>query len=139
MTKNIVLIGGCFDILHIGHIKFLKKSKSFGNYLVVLLEPDENIKKTKGDKRPIFKLKERKETLESLKFVNKVVIVPKYANHETYDRLVSKIKPNIIAITEDDPIKDKKSIQAKSVGAKLKIVKKYKSLSSTKISNFLGF
>lgn len=138
MRNKKVLVGGCFDILHIGHVKFLKKAKGFGDYLIVLLEPDENIKKLKGIKRPVFNLKERKETLESLKFVDKIVIVPKYANHTTYDKLVFKIKPIVIAITEDDPIKDKKLIQAKSVGAKLKVVKKYKSHSSTKIIDMTG-
>lgn len=71
--------------------------------------------------------------MKSLKFVDKIIILPDTATHKTYDDLVKKIKPNIIAITEGDPIKDKKLLQAKSVGAKLKIVKKYKILSSTQI------
>ena len=131
MTK--VLVGGCFDILHIGHIKFLKKAKSFGDYLIVLLESDANIKKLKGHTRPFHNQEERKEVLEALKFVNKVMILPNIVDNTFYDNLIKKIKPNIIAITEGDPIKDKKLIQAKSVGAKLKIVKKYKSHSTSNI------
>lgn len=139
MVKIKVLVGGCFDILHIGHVKFLKKARSFGDYLIVLLESDENIKELKGNNRPFHNLKERKETLESLKFVDKVICLPKIVTNKTYDNLIKKIKPNIIAITEDDSIKDKKLRQTKSVGAKLKVIKKYKSRSSTQITELLGF
>ena len=138
MIKIKVLVGGCFDILHVGHIKFLKNAKSFGDYLIILLESDVNIKKMKGKNRPIYNQGERKMVLESLSFVDKVVILPGIVNDETYSKLVKKIKPNIIAITEGDPIRDKKLIQAKSVGAKLKIIKKYQGHSSTDaISSFL--
>ena len=110
-----VLVGGCFDVLHIGHVKFLRQAKSFGDYLIVLLESDANIKKLKGSTRPIHNQKERKEVLEALKFVDKVIILPDVVN-------------NIFTI-----IWLKKLIQAKSVGAKLKIVKKYKSNSTSSI------
>ena len=49
MTKGKVLVGGCFDVIHIGHIQFLKRAKSFGDCLIVLLESDENIKRLKGE------------------------------------------------------------------------------------------
>lgn len=133
MTKGKVLVGGCFDVIHIGHIQFLKRAKSFGDCLIVLLESDENIKKLKGEGRPIHTFSERKAILESLKFVDKVIAVPKITNNEIYNKLVTKIKPDFIAITEDDPIRDKKLIQSKSVGAKLKIIRKYKPHSTSKI------
>lgn len=128
-----ILVGGCFDVLHIGHVKFLKRAKSFGDYLIILLESDENIKRLKGKSRPFHNQKERKEILESLKFVDKVIVLPNIVNHESYNKIIKKIKPEVIAITEGDPIKDKKLAQAKSVGAKLKIIKKYKSHSTSKI------
>lgn len=137
MTKQIVLTGGCFDILHIGHIKFLKKAKRFGDFLVILLESDENIKKLKGKGRPFHNLSERKETLEALRFVDKVIVLPKKVTDKTYDDLIKKIKPNAIAVTQDDPLISKKLSQAKSVGAELKIVKKFKSHSTTSIKNLL--
>ncbi len=130
---KIVLVGGCFDILHIGHVKFLKKAKSFGDYLIVLLESDVNIKKLKGPTRPIQNELQRKEILSSLKYVDKIIMVPKNATHETYHKLIKKIKPNIMAITQGDPIKHLKLMQAKSVGAKLKVIKMFGDLSTTKI------
>jgi rfaE bifunctional protein nucleotidyltransferase chain/domain len=137
MQQKIVLTGGCFDILHIGHVRFLKKAKSFGNYLIVLLESDENIKKIKGKNRPFHKVKERRETLEALRSVDKVIVLPELVNDKTYDDLIKKIKPSSITVTEDDPLIYKKLAQAKSVGAKLNIVKKYKSNSTTSIKKLL--
>lgn len=94
MSKIKILIGGCFDILHIGHIKFLKKARSFGDYLIVLLESDANIKKLKGNSRPFHSQKERKEILLSLKFVDKIIILPDIVDNTFYDNLIKKIKPN---------------------------------------------
>lgn len=137
MTKAKVLVGGCFDILHAGHIRFLKKARSFGDYLVVFLEPDENIKKLKGKDRPIHNLVDRKQVLSAIKFIDEIITVPKNANDEIYKKLVIKIKPQVIVITNGDPIKNIKLAQAKLVGARLKIIKKYKSYSSSAIVNSL--
>ena len=136
MKLKKVLVGGCFDILHVGHIKFLKKAKSFGDYLIVLLESDENIKKLKGSGKPIFSLKERIAVLKSIKYVGKIIVVPINPTHETYLKLIKKIKPNIIAITEGDILEKHKLNQAKLVGAKLKVIKKYKNYSSSKVVNY---
>ncbi|OGM78807.1 hypothetical protein A2366_04055, partial [Candidatus Woesebacteria bacterium RIFOXYB1_FULL_33_9] len=100
MISKIVLVGGCFDMLHVGHVEFLRKSRSFGDYLIVLLESDENIKKLKGKNKPIFNLKERITVLKAIKYVDKVIVVPENPTHETYLKLIKKIKPNVVAITE---------------------------------------
>ncbi|OGM06721.1 hypothetical protein A2130_04195, partial [Candidatus Woesebacteria bacterium GWC2_33_12] len=102
MISKIVLVGGCFDMLHVGHVEFLRKSRSFGDYLIVLLESDENIKKLKGKNKPIFNLKERITVLKAIKYVDKVIVVPENPTHETYLKLIKKIKPNVVAITEGD-------------------------------------
>lgn len=131
--KNKVLVGGCFDILHYGHIKFLKKAKKLGDYLVVALESDVNVKRLKGKGRPYHSQKQRKEMLLSLKFVDEVIILKDKMTDTDYLNLVKRIKPSIIAITKDDPIANKKSIQAKEVGAYLVKILKTKSPSTTKI------
>lgn len=135
--KNKVLLGGCFDILHYGHIYFLKKARSYGDFLVVLLESDENIKKLKGSDRPIHNFFQRKETLLSLKFVDRVIKVPSSPTYKTYERLVKKIKPSVIAITAGDPLKSEKAKQAKSIGAKIRTIKMFKSYSSTMIKKII--
>jgi rfaE bifunctional protein nucleotidyltransferase chain/domain len=118
-AKCVVLVGGCFDILHFGHIQFLKKAKALGDYLVVALEADINIRRMKGEKRPIFGQNERREMLMSLKFVDEVIILKDEMADQDYIDLVTRVRPFTIAVTEYDPIIDKKRKQAESVGAKL--------------------
>ena len=67
-----VLVGGVFDIIHYGHVHFLKNAKSLGDHLVVALESDKNVKRLKGEKRPIHNQNQRREMLESLEFVDEV-------------------------------------------------------------------
>jgi len=120
MKKNTtVLVGGCFDILHLGHIIFLKKARNLGDKLVVLLESDENIKKIKGENRPINNQENRAKILESLRMVDQVIKLPKIENDDEYFKIIKKIKPTIIAITENDKNLINKKHQAKQVGAKL--------------------
>lgn len=137
MNKKKVLCGGCFDILHIGHINFLGKARGLGNYLIILLESDENIRKLKGKNRPFHNAKERLKILKSLKFVDKVIVLPENPNDKTYIDIIKKIGPDVIAVTEGDPIINIKKNQAKLVGAKFAIVKKYKSYSTTHIAKIL--
>ena len=137
VVKKKVLVGGCFDILHYGHIHFLKKAKSKGDYLVVALESDENTKKLKGSKRPIHNQKQRREILMSLNFVDKVISLPLMKSDADYKRLVARIKPDIIAITQGDSIKGKKQEYAKTFGAKLVEIKKIKVPSTTQIAKLI--
>src|SRR3989344_1704766 len=119
-----VLVGGCFDLLHEGHIIFLKKAKEAGNYLIVLLESDEKIRKLKGKGRPIQSQKIRAKALEELGFVDQVIPLPFMETEIEYDDLVKKIKPDVIAVTEGytDDAFHKRS--ADLVGAELKYVSK---------------
>ncbi|MFA5749751.1 MAG: adenylyltransferase/cytidyltransferase family protein [Candidatus Shapirobacteria bacterium] len=118
-NKNIVLVGGCFDIVHLGHIKFLEKAKNKGKILIVMLESDKNIKKIKGQIRPINSQKNRAEFLIKLKMVDYVIKLPEMMNDEDYFNLVKIIKPKIIAVSENDRNLLKKKQQAKEIGAKL--------------------
>ena len=132
-----VLVGGCFDILHYGHIHFLKKAKGLGTYLVVALESDQNIKKLKGNGRPIHSQIQRREILESIDFVDEVISLPDSMTDNDYWRLVESVKPQIIAVTKGDPIIDKKRNQAEKFGAKLIEIEKIKVPSTSQIINIL--
>jgi len=72
--KKIVWVNGCFDILHPGHIKLLKHAKSLGDCLIVGIDSDNRVKKLKGNSRPFNNEEDRKLMLESLEFVDDVVI-----------------------------------------------------------------
>lgn len=119
-----VLVGGCFDVLHPGHIIFLEKAKKAGDKLIVLLESDEKIKKIKGVNRPVHNQQQRAQILKALKFVDEVVLLPDMETEKEYDEFVQKIRPDIIAATEGDPQSHYKKRSAKLVGARFKYVTK---------------
>ena len=126
---KVVLVGGCFDILHYGHIYFLKKAKKLGDFLIVALESDENTRKLKGPKRPIHTQKQRAEMLESLRFVDKVIALPPMKSDADYERLVRQVNPNIIAITAGDT--------KNTHGVKTVVIPKIKTPSTTQIAKLL--
>jgi rfaE bifunctional protein nucleotidyltransferase chain/domain len=136
--RRIVLTGGCFDILHVGHVRFLSETKKMGDYLIVLLENDKNVKKLKGENRPVFIQKERAEMLSALGSVDLIVLLPTIENDSHYLNLVMKIKPDIIAVTENDPHIEKKRGQAKQIGGELKVIPSIKTLSTSKLAKILG-
>ncbi len=125
MTKKdkiIVLVGGCFDVLHPGHVVFLEKAKKAGDWLVVFLESDKKIKEIKGINRPVHNQKQRAQILQALKFVDEVILLPYLATEKQYDDFVQEIKPDIIATTYGDPQNQYKKRSAKFVGAEFKYV-----------------
>ncbi len=135
---RIVLAGGCFDIFHIGHVRFLSEAKAMGDYLIVLLESDRKVKNLKGRSRPVFGQKERAEMLSALRSVDLVVLLPTIENDSDYLNLVMDIKPDIIAVTENDPNIKNKRRQAKKIGGKLKIIPLTKTFSTSKLATILG-
>lgn len=137
--KKIVLAGGCFDILHIGHVTFIEKAKKSGDKLILLLEPDEAIKSLKGESRPFNNQKTRAKILSAIEFVDFVVLLPKIFKTRDYNNLVKKISPNVIAVTEGDPNMAEKKMQAKTGGGVVKIVlKKLSDYSTTKLWKLLN-
>jgi len=135
---SIVLTGGCFDILHIGHVRFFSKAKKMGDYLIVLLESDKKVKKLKGRNRPLFIQKERAEMLSALRSVDLIVLLPTIENDSDYLNLVMKIKPDIIAVTANDPAIEKKRSQAKKIGGKLKVISFTKTYSTSELAEILS-
>ena len=133
MPKKIVLVGGCFDLLHYGHLQFLKAAKKQGNYLIVAVDPDDFIRLRKK-REPVHTQKQRVEILKNLKIVDKVISLPLLKTYSDYLALVKKIKPAIIAVTARDPQLKNKQKQAQVVGAKVRVVTPLiKNLSSSSI------
>ncbi len=137
-NKTIVLVGGCFDIIHIGHIKLLEKAKTLGNVLIVLLENDKNVRKIKGKNRPINSQKNRAYVLEALKPVDFVVMLPNMQSDFQYDKIIGEIKPSIIATTINDPDISHKIRQAKKNNAKvIPIIKRVSNQSTTRLAKLI--
>lgn len=89
--KTTVFTNGCFDILHIGHVRYLKESARHGDILIVGVNSDSSVKRLKGETRPINNELDRAELLSELCFVDYVVIF----EEDTPENLLNEIKPNI--------------------------------------------
>lgn len=90
---KIVLANGCFDLFHVGHIRYLAGAKALGDCLIVALNSDEQVRKLKGDKRPFMPETERAEIVSALKFVDYVTIFPE----PTVEELIRAIRPDFHA------------------------------------------
>lgn len=101
-NKKVVFTNGCFDLLHRGHIEYLKKAKRWGDLLVVGLNSDSSVRKIKGKGRPIQKQADRAAILVSLYFVDYVFIF----NELTPFKLISKLIPDILVKGGDWKVKD---------------------------------
>lgn len=119
LGKRIVLAGGCFDILHIGHIAFLTNAKKHGDILIILLEHDETITKKKGTNRPFNSQKDRALILEELRSIDYIILLPPHPTNTFYDNLVKNIKPAIIATTKGNPNRYHMLRQAEATSAQV--------------------
>ena len=90
--NSFVFTNGCFDILHVGHISYLQKAKSLGDYLIVGLNSDKSVKRLKGEGRPINKVHARAKMLAALSFVDFIIIF----EQETPIEIIKKIQPDIL-------------------------------------------
>lgn len=87
-----VFTNGCFDILHVGHVRYLQASREQGRYLVVGLNSDSSVKKLKGTSRPVNTESDRAEVLLGLSSVDYVVLF----NEDTPLKLIESLKPQIL-------------------------------------------
>ena len=136
--NKIVLVGGCFDLLHYGHIRFLEEAKKLGDTLIVALESDENVRKMKGDGRPIHSQEQRKAMLEALSCVDEVIAIPPMNSHQEYYDLVTRVAPQVIAITQGDPLENNKREQSIKAGAQLIVIPKIPTPSTSQLAKLLG-
>ena len=90
--QKMVFTNGCFDIFHAGHVSYLKRARSFGDFLVVGLNSDESIKRIKGEKRPINIQEHRAKVISALSFVDYVVVF----DEDTPENLIKKLCPDVL-------------------------------------------
>ena len=90
--ETIVFTNGCFDILHVGHVRYLQEAAKLGDKLVVGLNSDDSVRRLKGEERPVNKQLDRAEVLCSLGFVDYVVIFEEDTPYE----LIKEIQPDVL-------------------------------------------
>ena len=114
--KKIIFTNGCFDILHVGHIKYLEQAKSYGDILILGLNSDHSTQRLKGKNRPINTQDDRAYILASLEVVDYVVIF----NEDTPLDLIKLIKPDVLVKGGDY---EGKEVIGEDIARELKLVK----------------
>jgi D-beta-D-heptose 7-phosphate kinase / D-beta-D-heptose 1-phosphate adenosyltransferase len=123
--KKIIFTNGCFDILHIGHVKYLEKAKNFGDILILGLNSDDSTHRLKGKNRPINSQDDRACILASLEVVDYVVIF----NEDTPLDLIKLIKPDVLVKGGDY---EDKEVVGQDIAKELQLVKFIDGKSTTK-------
>ncbi len=124
----IVLANGCFDFFHVGHIRYLAEAKTLGDYLIVGINSDEQVRKLKGDNRPLIPEQERAEIISALRFVDYVTVFPE----PTVEELIRVLRPDFHAKGTDytvDSVPEREIVR--EYGGKVAIVGDPKNHSST--------
>lgn len=98
-SKKIVLADGCFDLLHVGHVRYLRAAKALGDILVLALNSDESVQRVKGAGRPLLPLEDRLGVLAAFEMVDFITAF----KEDKVDALLSQLKPDIYAKRSGNP------------------------------------
>lgn len=90
--ERVVFTNGCFDLLHVGHLRYLQQARELGNCLVVAINSDESVRRLKGEPRPVIPQDERAEVLGALECVDYVTIF----DEDTPENLLNQLKPDYL-------------------------------------------
>ena len=121
---------GCYDILHRGHLELLRYARSLGDKLVVGIDSDSKVRKSKGEGRPVNNQEDRKFFLESLIYVDEVII---FNTAEELEGRVESIRPKFIVIGSD--YKDRKVVGGEHARSGIKFFERIVEYSTTNILN----
>jgi len=130
--KRIVLTNGCFDLLHVGHIKLLSASKQLGDVLIVALDDDESVKQLKGSGRPIINENERLRIISALDSVDYVIV---FSSHEL-NEVIEAIRPAVLTKGSNygtEAIRGREIVER--YGGRVEIIPLTENISSTRIIN----
>jgi D-beta-D-heptose 7-phosphate kinase/D-beta-D-heptose 1-phosphate adenosyltransferase len=126
--KKIVFTNGCFDILHLGHVKYLQKAKALGDVLIVGVNSNDSVKRLKGKNRPVNDEYDRAYLLASLEVVDYVVIFKEDTPYE----LIKKVKPDVLVKGKDY---EGKEVVGSDIAKEVKLIDFIEGRSTTNIIN----
>jgi len=130
--KKIVFTNGCFDLLHVGHIRYLAQAKKLGDFLIIGLNSDSSVKELKGEDRPINSFEDRASLLSAIESVDLVVMF----EEQTPENLIKDIVPDILVKGGDYNIEDIVGYQTvMQNGGQVKTLSFYDGYSSTNYIN----
>ena len=130
--KKIVFTNGCFDLLHVGHVRYLAQAKKLGDFLIIGLNSDSSVKELKGEDRPINSFEDRATLLSAIESVDSVIMF----EEQTPENLIKDIVPDILVKGGDYNIKDIVGYQTvMQNGGQVKTLSFYDGYSSTNYIN----
>lgn len=130
--KKIVFTNGCFDLLHVGHIRYLSQAKKLGDFLIIGLNSDSSVKELKGEDRPINSFEDRATLLSAIESVDLVIMF----EEQTPENLIKDIVPDILVKGGDYNIEDIVGYQIViQNGGQVKTLSFYDGYSSTNYIN----
>jgi rfaE bifunctional protein nucleotidyltransferase chain/domain len=117
--RTVVFVNGCFDLLHVGHVRYLEAARGLGDFLVLGLNSDSSVRELKGEGRPVINQSERAEILSALSSVDMIVVF----DDPTVDRLLLRLQPHFHAKGTDyteETVPERETVL--SYGGKIAIV-----------------
>ena len=129
LHKDNIWINGCFDVLHMGHIKLFRRARQMGMKVIVGVDTDERIRQAKGENRPVNDLHNRIDFLRSIKYVD---MIHSFGTDEELSNIIKDYLPRYMLIGDD--YKDKEIVGSEWV-KEIIYVPRYQGLSSSNIIN----
>jgi D-glycero-beta-D-manno-heptose 1-phosphate adenylyltransferase len=137
---RIVIVTGAFDLLHIGHLRFLQAARQLGDRLVAGVESDARVRAWKGPTRPIQTQEDRAELLAALRVVDEVFMIEgERVDPPFYADLLAPLGASFLAVTADDPFLEAKRSAMAAVGVEVVVVTpRIENYSTTHLVALLG-
>ncbi len=127
---TVVLANGCFDIIHVGHVRYLEQAAAHGDVLVAAVNDDDSTRRIKGEGRPVMPVVERAEIISAMRFVDFVLIF----GEDTVDGVLRELRPDVHAKGTDYTVETVPEIEtAREIGCVTVITGDQKDRSSRRI------
>lgn len=139
-AQGLVVVTGVFDLLHIGHLRFLEAARHLGDRLIVGVESDVRVRRWKGPERPIQTQEDRAELLAALRVVDDVFVIEgERTDPEYYTELLRPMHARYLAVTADDPLLEAKRKAVEAIGMEMCVVTpRIENYSTTHLVQLLG-
>lgn len=140
LSSGLVVATGVFDLLHVGHLRFLEAARALGSSLAVGVESDARVRKWKGPHRPILSQEDREELLSALRPVDAVFLIAgERVDPDYYVELIAPMGARYLAVTQDDPFLEEKRHSMARLGIEVRVViPRIENYSTTRLVRLLG-
>jgi D-glycero-beta-D-manno-heptose 1-phosphate adenylyltransferase len=140
-TGPLVVVTGVFDLLHVGHLRFLTAARALGSRLSVGIESDARVRRWKGPDRPIQSEEDRCELLAALRMVDETFLIAgEQVDPDYYMELLRPMGARYLAVTADDPFLEAKRTAMAQIGVEVRVVTpRIENYSTTHLINLLGW